>query len=320
MANIKVYLYKGDEKYLTNAKIARIVKESKADEINKTTYDCSEVSLEKAVFDALTPPFLGGNKVVIITNPVFLISEKNGQNHNVKLLIKYLDKPLDTTYLIINASGLKVNEKLEVSKALMKKANVITTNGISEVEFRGWLERECSVQNVMIEKSAITQMYKAFGSNLEETKNEVDKLTSYVGKGGTITEGILKALISKANSGDVYDLVNAIYKGEKEKAIKLYLDLSKYQKDTFFFINVISKSFKDNYLVKIMQEKGYTQGEISSKLNFNSNRVYYMLKDIKDITLSEMEHYIMKLALLDYNVKSGLVDKKIGFEEFLYTI
>ena len=63
MAN-RVYLYKGDEKYLTNAKIQRIIKESKADEINITTYDCSEVNLEKAIFDALTPAFLGGNKVV----------------------------------------------------------------------------------------------------------------------------------------------------------------------------------------------------------------------------------------------------------------
>ena len=251
MAN-RVYLYKGDEKYLTNAKIQRIIKESKADEINITTYDCSEVNLEKAIFDALTPAFLGGNKVVIITNPIFLSSEKNSNMHNTKILLSYLDKPSETTYLIINASGFKVNEKLEITKALLHKANVVTTNGISEVEFRGWLERECSIQNVRIEKNALSLMYKAFGSNLEETKNEVDKLTSYVGSGGVITETTLKELMSKGNNGDVYELVNALYKGEKEKAIKLYLELSKYQKDASFFINVISKSFKDNYLVKKM--------------------------------------------------------------------
>lgn len=316
----KVYLYKGDEKYLTNSKIARVIKESKADEINITSYDCSEVNLEKAIFDALTPAFLGGNKVVIITNPVFLQTEKSSSLHNAKILINYLDKQMDTTYLIINASGSKVNEKLEVTKALLKKANVITTNGISEVEFRGWLERECSVQDVRIEKSAISSMYKAFGSNLEETKNEVDKLTSYVGKGGVITEETLKKLMSKGNNGDIYELVNSLYKKNKSKAISLYLELSNYQKDTSFFINVISKSFRDNYLVKILVEKGYTQSEISTKLNFNTNRVYYMIKDVSSIDIKEMENYIIKLSDLDYRIKTGQVDKKIGFEEFLYSI
>ena len=66
-----VYFYKGDEKYLTNSKIERVIKESKADELNITSYDCSEVNVEKAVFDALTPPFLGEKKVVIIRNPLF---------------------------------------------------------------------------------------------------------------------------------------------------------------------------------------------------------------------------------------------------------
>ena len=77
----KVYLYKGDERYLTNTKINRVIKDSKADEINITSYDCSEVNVEKAVFDALTPAFLGGNKVVIITNPVFLEKEKEEKRY-----------------------------------------------------------------------------------------------------------------------------------------------------------------------------------------------------------------------------------------------
>lgn len=320
MANNKIYLYKGDEKYLTSAKIQRVIKESKADEINITTYDCSEANLEKAIFDALTPAFLGGNKVVIITNPIFLVNEKNASLQNTKLLIKYLEKPCDSTYLIINASGSKVNEKLEVTKVLMKKASVVTTNGISEVEFRGWLERECSVQNVSIDKNAISLMYKAFGSNLEETKNEVDKLTSYVSSGGRITEETLKKLMSKGNNGDVYELVNALFKGDKDRAIKLYLELSKYQKDTSFFINVISKSFRDSFLVKTMVEKKYSQNEICVKMNLNSNRVYYMMKDVSNISLQTIENFIHKLANLDYRIKTGLVDKKIGFEEFLYEI
>ena len=71
-----IYFFKGDEKFLTNAKIDRLIKESKADELNISSYDCSEVGIEKAIIDASTPPFLGDKKVVIVRNPLFLESEK----------------------------------------------------------------------------------------------------------------------------------------------------------------------------------------------------------------------------------------------------
>lgn len=316
----KVYLYKGDERYLTNTKINRVIKDSKADEINITSYDCSEVNVEKAVFDALTPAFLGGNKVVIITNPVFLEKEKEEKNHNTKLLKSYIDNPMDSTYMIINASGMKVNEKLDIVKALMKKACVINTNGISEVEFRGWLERECAVQNVAIEKAAIATIYRAFGTNLAQAKNEVDKLISYVGAGNTITEEVLDNVMSKGNSNDIYSLINAIFKGQKQKAIEIYLELSKYEKDASIFVNMITKSFRESLLVKMMVEKGLTQEEISSKMKISSSRAYYMIKDSANFKKEALESYIIKLAELDYNIKSGKIDKKIGFEQFLLGI
>ena len=205
MAN-NIYFYKGDEKFLTSSKIQRLIKETKADELNITSYDCSEVNVEKAIFDALTPAFLGNKKVVIIKNPVFIESEKASSSHNIKLLIQYLEKPWEETVLIINGSGLKINEKLEVVKALNKYANIITTNGISEVEFSGWLQRECELQGVKIEKNAIALFYKSSGNDLEQTQNEISKVINYVGKNGLITEAITKELISKNSQNDIFTL------------------------------------------------------------------------------------------------------------------
>ncbi len=313
-----VYLYKGDEKYLTNTKISNVIKESKADDINITSYDCSEVNVENAVMDALMPAFLGGNKVVLITSPVFLESEKQGSNHNLKRLMEYVDNPMDTTYFIINASGMKVNEKLEITKYLMKKAKVVNTNGISEVEFSGWLERECAIQNIEIEKSAIALMYKSFGSNLEQAKNEIDKIIAYIDFKGKITETIMKELISRGNNNVIYELISAIFSGNKKKAVEIYLDLTKYEKDVSIFINMITKSFKDSLLVKTMVTKGMDQNIIAAKMHVSTNRAYYMIQDSKKFSTQTLEKHINELAILDYKIKSGNIDKKIGFEQFLF--
>ena len=319
MAN-NIYFFKGDENYLTNSKIQRLIKESKADELNITSYDCSEVNVEKAVFDALTPAFLGDKKVVIIKNPLFLESEKASGSHNIKLLIQYLEHPMEETFLIINGAGLKVNEKLEVVKTLNKCSRVITTNGISEVEFSGWLQRECEIQGVRIEKNAISLFYKSSGNDLEMTQNEIDKVINYIGKNGLITEAITRELISKNSQNDIYLLTNALCEQNKRKAFEVYLELTRYEKDVTVLINLITKTLKDNLLVKMLVEEGYEQAQVASKMKVSPNRAYYMIKNANLFSSDVIKKYINAIALLDYRIKSGKVDKRIGFEEFLLNL
>lgn len=315
-----IYFYKGDEKYLTNAKIQRLIKETKADELNITSYDCSEVNVEKAVFDALTPAFLGDKKVVIIRNPLFLESEKASNSHNIKILMQYLEHPMDETYLIINGSGLKVNEKLEVVKSLNKYAHIINTNGISEVEFSGWLQRECELQGVGIEKNAIALFYKSSGNDLEQTQNEISKVINYVGKNGIITETITRELISKNSQNDIYALTNALCEQNKKKAFEVYLDLTRYEKDVTVLINMISKTLRDNLIVKMFVEEGLDQSQVASKMKVSPNRAYYMIKNANSFSSDVIKKYIRNIAILDYKIKSGKVDKRIGFEEFLLNL
>lgn len=315
----QVYLFRGEEKYLTNTKIQMIIKNSKVDELNLSTYDCAEVNLESAIFDALTEPFLSKIKVVLIKNPTFLESDKT--NHNVNLLISYLDNPNENTVLIINAAGMKISESTKAMKALTKKSKVINTNGISEVEFTGWLQRECETQgNVKMDKASANLFYKTLGVDLEAAKTEVDKMITYVGPGGEINESITKSLLCKTSQNDIYNLTNAIFDKNKDEIMKIYFELTKYEKDPTVLINLITRSFKDTYLVKLYDKNGLNQNQIASKMKMSSGRIYYMLKNAKNYELGEIKANIKKLARLDLKIKTGQVDKTIGFEEFLLSI
>ena len=315
-----IYFFKGDEKFLTNAKIDRLIKESKADELNISSYDCSEVGIEKAIIDASTPPFLGDKKVVIVRNPLFLESEKTSVGHNLDLLKKYLQHPNEETTLIINSAGLKVNDKLEIVKAIEKVAVVQNTNGISEVEFTGWLKRECEVEFVFIDQKAISLYYKACGNDLEMAKNEIDKAINYVGKNGLITETIARMLIGQNGLTDVFSLSNAIVEQNKTKAFEIYQELMRYEKDVSSLIGLITKNLKDYLLVKLWIEEGLDQNQVAVKMKVSTNRAYYMIKSAKEFSIEKLKKYIDLLATLDYKIKSGKIDRKIGFEEFLLNI
>lgn len=314
---INVYLYKGTEPFLINTKIDMLVKESKANEFNIATYDCSEVDLSLAIQDAASLPFLSDSKVVIIKNPTFLTNDKT---HNVSSLIKYIEDPMERTYLIINACGIKINEKLEIVKLLNKKAVVNETKEIEEVEFKGWIKRQCDIADVRIDDEAIKSFYIGVGKDLVNAKNELDKMISYVGYNGLITKEIVNSLTSRGIQNNVFELSSAILTGNKNLIYKTYQKLISNGVDIYTLINLTTKLMKDNLTVNLLLEKGLKQGEIASQMGISPNRAYYLIKDAKKLDLENIKSYIIKLSELDYKIKSGKIDPKKGFEVFLFSI
>lgn len=314
---INVYLYKGTEPFLINTKIDMLVKESKANEFNISTYDCNEVDLSLAIQDAASLPFLSDSKVVIIKNPTFLTNDKS---HNVSSLIKYIDNPMERTYLIINACGIKINEKLEIVKLLNKKAVVNETKEIEEVEFKGWIKRQCDISDVRIEEEAIKSFYIGVGKDLVNAKNELDKMISYVGYNGLITKEIVNSLTSRGIQNNVFELSSAILTGNKNLIYKTYQKLVTNGVDIYTLINLTTKLMKDNLTVNLLLEEGLKQGEIAAQMGISPNRAYYLIKDAKKLDLENIKSYIVKLAELDYKIKSGYIEPKKGFEVFLFSL
>ena len=315
---MNVFLYKGNEAYLINNKIDMLIKESKANEFNISSYDCSEVNLGLAIQDAMTLPFLGETKVVIIKNPVFLTNEKQLISHDINSLINYINNPLDQTYLIINAVGLRLSEKLEVVKLLNKKAVVNETKEIDEVEFKGWIKRQCDIAFVKINEEAVKAFYIAVGKDLINAKNELDKMILYVGHGGTITNEVVSKLTSRGLQANIYSLTDAILKKNKENIISVYNNLISYGIDIYVLINLTTKAMKDNLVVNLLLQEGATQADIASKMGVSPNRAYYLVKDARELDVENIKEYVIKLSELDYNIKSGQVDPKMGFEYFLF--
>ena len=77
---------------------------------------------------------------------------------------------------------------------------------------------------------------------------------------------------------------------------------------------------KDNLMVNLLLQNGATQADVASKMNVSNNRAYYLVKDAKQLNIESIKEYVTKLAELDYNIKSGQVDSKTGFEFFLFAM
>jgi len=313
-----IYFYYGDESLITRNKIERLIRDAKIDDYNLSIYDLEEDSIIKAIQDAMTMPFLANNKAVICKNPKFLTSEASLNEDDEELFLKFIEKPTESTYFIIDASGLKLDERKEVVKRLKKLPNAIETRELSDIEINGWIKRQCTINNVNIKDEAIKTFANLVGKNLFNAKNELDKLINYVGPNGVITSDIVKRVVVKEIQNDVYALTNAIIEQDKSKIINIYRDLLNSGNDIYYLFALVSKSMRELYLVDEMLLRGYKQAEIAKALNVSPGRAYHLIKNAKDIDQKLVEEYIIKLGNLDYQIKSGKVDIKSGFELFLF--
>ena len=84
-----------------------------------------ETPLASALNDAMSVPFFGDRRIVIVNNPYFLTGEKkkNKVEHDIDGLLKYLEYPLETTTLVFIAPYEKLDERKKVVKTLKKVAD-----------------------------------------------------------------------------------------------------------------------------------------------------------------------------------------------------
>jgi DNA polymerase-3 subunit delta len=266
----------------------------------------------------LTPPFLSDNKVVIIKNPIFLTKLKSEIEHKTEMLLNYLDNIEETSYLIIDASGLKIEENNSLYKKLKQKGEVSETKELSQVEMKGWLKRKFAIIGKEITDEAVLLFFERIGWNLLTANNEFDKVANYVGSKETITLSDIEKVVVKELETDVFKLTNALQEGDRKQVILLYQDLVKTGNDPVKLLGLVSKTVKDTYNVCLMLEKGYKQIDIANTLGVSTGRAYYIIKSARSFKIDKLENLLLQLHDLDYRIKTGRIDKNTGFEMFLF--
>ena len=315
-----IYLFIGEEYYLIRSRINKIIKDSNAGEYNATKYDLEEVNVSEAIQDAQTLPFMSDSKVVVIKNPIFLTSQKGDVSQNVNSFIKYLLNPAPTCTLIIDAFNLKLDERKDVVKKLKKVAIFKECKAMTNVEFKGWLRRKLEINGIKISNEAIDAFYERAGNNLENAENEADKLISYVDLTKEVTtEDVLKLVIKEMDT-NVFSLSNAIIAKDKEKSLNVYNDLLLSGQDPVTLLSLSSRALRESYLVQLLLQENYSQGEIAREMRVSNGKAYYLMKNAKSLVKENVEYFIHRFAELDYKIKRGMIDSKTGFEFLLFEI
>lgn len=312
-----IYLFTGTSEIFIKNRMNRIIQSFNKYEYTIIKYDMETTSLSTVLSDAITVPFLEELKIIILKNPKFLTKSATSTKDEIKAMLKYLKNPCDSTLLIIDATNTVINQSNEIYKMLKNVARIIDYPDPEEIELKGWIVRSFDANGIDIKDDALTLLLEYIGDDQARLSQEIDKLSSYVGKGGTIRKEDIKLLVPKNINNEIYLLIKAIINHDLALTNQIYDNLITHTKDSLTIFSLISNKFKELLSTYRLLKYGYSQSDIAKFYNVSNGKAYYIVQEARAFKLSDLEFYIDKLAELDYQIKSGKLDKTIGLELLL---
>jgi DNA polymerase-3 subunit delta len=317
-----IYLLYGTEPFLIdethNLIIQSTIREEER-EFNLSVYDCEETPVEVALEDAETLPFFGEKRVVLVKNPYFLTTEKGKEKveHNIKRLEQYIEEPSPFSVVIFTGLYEKLDERKKITKMLLKRAQVFVASPLTEQEIRRWIDEHLRSSNVTIQEEAVNLLLQLAGTNLTILANELNKLTLFVGQGGTITEETVRMLVPRSLEQNIFVLIEKAVQRKLHEAFRTFYDLLQNNEEPIKILALLANQFRLIYQAKSLAAKGYGQQQIASLLKVHPFRVKMALGQAKLFSIEELMRIMNDLAEADYQMKAGLMDKRLVVELFL---
>ena len=309
----KIYLLYGEEDYLINEKINEI--KNKYNSYDCVNYDMLDNNISEALDDALMGSLFGSNKIIICSNCFFLTGVKCETEHKTDDLLKYIKEDRDNILILTVFDNL--DNRKSIVKELKKSVEVIEFKKLNGFEINKFIKNYCKKYDYSIDNDSINLFISKLNDNLNIITMELDKLFIYKDN-KIITKDDINICTSKLINSNIFDLINSIVLNNTSESMRLYDDLLLLNEEEIKLIIILANQFRLIYQVKAMYKSGYNEYSIASSLKINPYRI--KLANESRVSDTDSLVYLRKLGELDRNIKTGKINKKVGFEKFILGI
>ena len=212
----------------------------------------------------------------------------------------------------------KLDERKKVVKELKKLSKVITCNKQDTYNLNNYVYNYLKDNGYNIEMKLVNLIIDKVKYDLSNIINECDKLMEYKNEDKNITKEDIDNIIRENIEDNIFSLTNAILDKDTKKSIKIYKDLLLMGEEPIKLIVLVANQFRLILQVKLMIKNGYKQNDMVNIIKEHPYRIKLAINS--NYQISELKNAIKKLYKLDYDIKTGLIDKNFGFELFLLNI
>lgn len=328
LANIKkgnyapIYLVLGEERYFIEQIRETIIEEAldeEAMDLNFSSFDMEEDTINDALFEASSFPFFGDQKVVFVQNPYFLTGKKvkNAPNHNIDELEEYIKNPAEFTILVLFAPYEKLDRRKKITKSLEKNARFIDVSSPYPNEVNRYVKEIIKEKGYQMTDGAFQLFMERTDGQLTKMMHELSKLFLYHVDSKKITKDSIQYLVPKSLEQNVFELNTLVLNNQVEASIEAYHDLLVQKEEPIKIVALLISQFRLLLQVKILKKQGYPQGDIAKVLKVHPYRVKLALQNVRRYDQKLLSEALDYLIDADYKMKTGQIDQELQIELFI---
>lgn len=306
------FLFYGLEYRMIKEEINIIKDKYKINDINISHYNLNENSLKDVIEDASMISLFSDKKMIICENSNIFTSLKNDIEQDDRVLIDYLKNKDENTILIFTVFLEKLDARKKIVKLIENKKEFNKVNKTQVIKD--------SLKEYNVKEGAIEAFIKKTSNDTGIIINELEKLKNYKIEDKTITKEDVMLVTSETAEVDLFLLIDLIMKSEHQKAIEVYHKTLEAGEEPIKIIVSLANQFRLIYQTKEYAKQGLKELEIASKLGKHPYSVKLALQKSYLYSDKTIFNLLRKLAILDYNIKSGKVEKELAFELFILEV
>lgn len=311
-----IYVFYGQDDFLVQDKINSLIEKIDIDSFNIVKYDLLETESDDVIKDLQTVAFFDEKKVIVVRN---LNTLTKGSDKDVNKWVSYIEKPNPDVILIVELEEL-LDQSHPIGEALFNHAYTEKVKSLVKDEYPEYLRNMVKKYQYSITDEAIKELLERTNNDFGLISQEIEKLLLYTYDSKEITEKAVSLLVSRNLEENIYELTKALSEKNHSKMIDIFYDLMARNEEPLRVLNQITSKIRELMHTKLLLQKSYTQDEIAKHFNISSGKAYYLVKQAQSFSFNILEDYLTKLSELEFSIKSGQVDKRVGLELFLLSV
>ena len=314
-----LYIVHGSQSATVRSNIKKIVKSSvgETDDMNYVRFSYHDTGIFEVLDEASYIP-LGYEKKAVVYEDFSLLlktDKKTKESDAYKALLSYLKSPNEQTELILTVLEDKIDDKSEIYKIIKDNGRILSYNPPNEIQWKEYASRYLKEKlDVTIDRDALIELSNRTFRDIDLLKNSAKKLALYTNH---ITHADVVKMVERPLEENVFYIFNALLEGKNGNALRIYRDLRVKGAEPVSLITTLANQFRMFSMVSYLTKNNYSIKGISEELNINEVRAKIISRQVYNMKDSALKRTFDELYNLDFQIKSGQVDRFYAFELFL---
>jgi len=303
----QVYLFYGEETYLKalykNKLRDALIPEG--DTMNLNVYEGKGIRVKEVIDQAETLPFFTDHRLLILENSGFF---KNASQE----LAEYLGQmPEETCILFVEN---EVDKRGKLFKAVRNKGRAIEMGRQDTQTLMNWVLATLRKEKKNITSATMELFLERTGSDMENIRQELEKLLSYTIDREVIIAEDIEAVCTVRTENRIFDMINAIAEKKQKRALELYYDLLSLKEPPMRILFLITRQFNLLMQIKQLKAQGFDTKGISSAMGMQAFIVRNYMRQTEHFTQDVLRNAVQDCIETEEAVKTGRINDVMSVE------